>query len=406
MNRQLWLLPLILSMATACGGGGAGEDYTERLIDGVLEREYTQVIPPQVDPYDVIPSTVFGLGQGADTYFLVRPMWLAEGPDRSLYIYDQAERTIHRFSAAGDHLGAFGRRGAGPGEFMALRGMHFVGGRLQTYDPNLRRLSLFSPEGELNGMTAAGTNLPRSSAVISRDAVEGAHYLGIGTQASVSRIEIHSRFTLIELDEELEPGATLIDSTVVSPSLLLADRPFVSPFQSNWFLSAFRPGLPVAWTMGELFRIEIHDPSSHERRRLILNRPRRPITEALRETVAGQYAQQRLVEAARRALATETHLPQVSGLQWDTSGRLWVQAYAPPVETSRSIDADVWPFREFGEEEFDFDVFDRTGNWLFHQDLPGRPGLITAELIYLPAESADGTPIISSYSLQKRNLPE
>ncbi len=388
---------------TACSRGAA-DPYTERVVDGVLVRTYEADTPPIVAPYEVVPATTFGLGQGADSYILVRPERLAEGPDGILYIYDQAERTIHRFSATGEHIGAFGRRGSGPGEFMALRGMHFVGGELETYDPNLRRLSFFSPSGELLGMRTSGTELPRSTLVLSRDHLKGRQYIGIGTQASVSPVEIHSRFTLFALDEDLEPVAALIDSSVVTPSLLLADRPFVSPFKSTWFLAAFRPGQPVGWTMGEFFRIDLLDPSTLEARRLIIRRPRRPISSALREAVAAQYAQQRLVEAARRALATETYLPQISDLQWDTAGRLWVQAYAPPTDTSRSIHADVWPFKEFGEEVFDFDVFDREGTWLFQQPLPGKPGLITSNRIYIAAEAPDGTPIIRSYRLAPREL--
>ena len=384
--------------APACSG--SGDTYTERVVDGVLERTYEVDVPPQIAPYEVVPATTFGSGQGEESYFLVRPQWLAEGPAGSLYIYDQAERAIHRFNADGEHMGTFGRRGSGPGEFMMLHGMHFVEGELQTYDPNLRRLSIFSPTGELLEMRPTGADLPRSTMVLSRD---NRNYIGVGTQTSVSRVEIRSRFTLFVLDEELDPVTTLIDSSVVTPSLLLADRPFVSPFKATWFLAAFRPGQPVAWTMGEVFRIEILDPATDEAHRLIVRRHRRPITSAQRETVARQYAQARLVEAARRALLNETHLPQISNLQWDTQGRLWVQAYALPTDTSRSIHADVWPFKEFGEEEFNFDVFDRVGTWLFQQPLPGNPGLIGEDRLYIAAESPEGAPIIRSYELIERD---
>lgn len=389
-----------LLVVQACSG--SGDTYTERVVGGVLERTYEVDVPPQIAPYEVVPATTFGSGQGEESYFLVRPQWMAEGPAGSLYIYDQAERAIHRFNADGEHIGAFGRRGSGPGEFMVLHGMHFVEGELHTYDPNLRRLSIFSPSGELLEMRPTGADLPRSTLVLSRDNRKNQRFMGVGTQTSVSRVEIRSRFTLFMLDEELEPVTALIDSSVVTPSLLLADRPFVSPFKSTWFLTAFRPGQPVAWTLGEVFRIEILDPANNEAHRLIVRRHRRPITSAQRETVAGQYAQVRLVEAARRALLNETHLPQISDLQWDAQGRLWVQAYALPTDTSRSIHADVWPFKEYEEGVFQFDVFDRIGTWLFQQSLPGNPGLIGEDRLYIAAESPEGAPIIRSYALIER----
>ena len=88
-----------------------------------------------------------------------------------------------------------------------------------------------------------------------------------------------------------------------------------------------------------------------------------------------------LGEAARRSLTFPSCLPAIGSLQWDDRGRLWVSDYAI------SEEPDVYRFN----------VFSREGEWLFGQDLPFDPDVITENGLYLNSEDEAGNPVIHFY---------
>lgn len=69
--------------------------------------------------------------------------------DGRIYASQPQERTIRVFDNTGIFLQAFGRRGAGPGEFAGLANLGWKGDTLYAVDPDLLRVSYFTRDGEL-----------------------------------------------------------------------------------------------------------------------------------------------------------------------------------------------------------------------------------------------------------------
>ena len=68
------------------------------------------------------------------------------GGDGSIAINQTQDRTIRFYTARGEALGAFGRRGQGPGEFERVTRIGWVGDSLWALDGRAGRVTLISPE--------------------------------------------------------------------------------------------------------------------------------------------------------------------------------------------------------------------------------------------------------------------
>lgn len=79
-----------------------------------------------------------------------RPSCGAFGLGKQIAICEGGERQIVVLDSTGREQWRFGRRGAGPGEFHTISGVHFdSAGRLHVFDGGRRKLVLISPTGEL-----------------------------------------------------------------------------------------------------------------------------------------------------------------------------------------------------------------------------------------------------------------
>lgn len=71
-------------------------------------------------------------------------------PGKTIWITQPQDGVILGFSPrTGNRITTVGRRGAGPGEFRAVRSLVAVGDSLAVYDPDLRRLTWFGTDGRL-----------------------------------------------------------------------------------------------------------------------------------------------------------------------------------------------------------------------------------------------------------------
>jgi hypothetical protein len=71
------------------------------------------------------------------------------GEDGQIYIAQPDDQTIRVFSHDGQLIRTIGRAGKGPGEFERLFTVGFLGDTLYATDQGLRRVSLFTPTGDL-----------------------------------------------------------------------------------------------------------------------------------------------------------------------------------------------------------------------------------------------------------------
>lgn len=90
---------------------------------------------------ELVLSGAFGSG-------FYRPGAIAMTDDGDIYVLDRGNSRVVVFDRRGNALRQFGREGQGPGEFQAPGGIGVVGDRVVVYQPQLRRINVFSVTGE------------------------------------------------------------------------------------------------------------------------------------------------------------------------------------------------------------------------------------------------------------------
>lgn len=145
------LVLVAAAIAGACGAGGAGSDLETARLEPVLELRIGSVD----DPDD----------------WLTRFDHLVVGPDGRIYTPHEQEKLIRVHDAEGRLVRAFGREGAGPGEFRRLDAIGLLGDTLWVFDMGNSRFSYFTLDGEPIGTIALPGRLTVMAAT--RDAVWG-----------------------------------------------------------------------------------------------------------------------------------------------------------------------------------------------------------------------------------------
>lgn len=308
--------------------------YTEQVVDGVYIRTYQGATPPNYNVFSFEKSTVFGKGQGSGTYLMASASIIGEAVDGSVLVNDAREYRIHRFTPDGVHISSFGREGDGPGDF----------GRSYTVVLDGDRLLVIAGSGRISLFTCDGTYLSerRASAVFLGTTVpvgdpQSPHFL---FRPAWIFARARGGYSIDLINERLEPVGAVIDTQFVR-------RSPPDPYIVNTPITAMAPYMPLALSWGDVYLVEFIDP----------------------------------LESARRV----TEIPGLSfigSLLWDQEGRLWVADYVMSTEES---------------ESFHFNVFDREGEWLFGQDLPVKPSLITAHGFYVDTEDETGDPVVQYY---------
>lgn len=83
----------------------------------------------------------------AENYSLTRVADVAVGADGAIYVAQAQEKLVRVFDRAGRFVRAFGREGAGPGEFREPERLGWRGDTLWVADSRAARISLFEPPG-------------------------------------------------------------------------------------------------------------------------------------------------------------------------------------------------------------------------------------------------------------------
>ena len=97
-----------------------------------------------------VPVLSIGLIEGPEALMFSNVRSAAWNADGNLVIADLGSGQIRTFSSEGELLGAVGRHGEGPGEFLALSGAWpRVDGGVVAMDERLRRITEFGPSGEV-----------------------------------------------------------------------------------------------------------------------------------------------------------------------------------------------------------------------------------------------------------------
>ena len=86
-----------------------------------------------------------------DAAHISRPSGIEQARNGDYLVSDRLSGQLYRFTHAGQFLNTIGRKGAGPGEFQAPRGIAIVNDTIIAFDPGLRRAQTFTLDGDLAG---------------------------------------------------------------------------------------------------------------------------------------------------------------------------------------------------------------------------------------------------------------
>lgn len=390
----------IITLCVTLGACSRREDslWSIELRDGIEVRVYHSSYSPALDPYELGESTLFGTDQSADTYLWRYAAPARVLPDGNLLIADGRSETgmVHRFSPDGRFLNSFGRTGEGPGELMGAYPIFLLGDTIGISDNGNKRMSFFDLHGrylsQLRMPTgiAGYTNLeimplPRSRfLLVSLD--------GRGLSATDSKTVFRWSFIIQELNQNLEPVASAVDSIYDQEWVMLNDRYlFISMNRTAPVSYAAAPHLPIAWVESDKYRIEFMDVGSNNRYAVELPHDPVQITADIRNRFIDSNVELGYSREGLNRLKLPSHLPATDILLWDDEARLWVRDF-----TSDYASLAV------------FNVFSREGEWLFRQHLPQTPSLIEKGSIYYSDEDDAGNPLVRQVRLVERgsSLPQ
>ncbi len=377
-------LLIVVTLTNSCASK-KDTGVTERSVNGILERVYHDPTPPAVDPYLIEESTLFGTDQGGDTYLLTLPSPHTLADDGTLYVIDARQTAAHMFSPDGRHLGQFGRKGQGPGEFQVLQDLTLDDGKLYTNDPFGRRITVMNLDGSLIEVVSFPDDVPVTRFIVPYGFEDGRGYILIEKDVRYPFVQEETprtQFLILHMDHSLKISRTLLDSIGTFQHVMLGERPLSQPFASLTPATGIAPDMPIAWSYGHEFRIDFMDPDDLTRWAVTIPHEPLPVSNEIKEREIAMYDRLSRSTEASSKLSFPGYLPHIAALddlRWDLSGRLWVLEY-------RDSTVRESPYR--------FYVFSKDGRWLFRQDFPKRPWLISEEGFYTRASDDEGNPLV------------
>lgn len=112
----------------------------------------------QPPPLRLVHEFTLGAGSGA-SFGVITGMDL--GSDGSIAAVDNGNGVIYRFTPAGKLRDSLGRKGQGPGEFLASAGLAVgAAGEVALADIRTRRLTVWNPDGKLKGSAPVTGGMP------------------------------------------------------------------------------------------------------------------------------------------------------------------------------------------------------------------------------------------------------
>lgn len=237
------------------------------------------------------------------------------------------------FTPGGSLLRTIGREGQGPGEFLAIYSIAWVGDVLLVLDPGNGRVAELSESGEWLGTRPAPGSVSGSPALlrfypVSDTVVYQWSLKSAGGRAERIWIEHDPQGVTAEWPQ-LRPEAP-------EPTSILCDTPdgsiafFDIPFGGKLIQHPAGNGLTyVTWTRD--YRIALLDSRGDTVRVIDREKPRIPIKDAEWETAASEYAEFREKWPGAWCKPRDIRRPDVKpalrNLLVDTSGRMWVETF-------------------------------------------------------------------------------
>jgi hypothetical protein len=304
------------------------------------------------------PILDVGTVEEPEEYQLFRAIDAILFEDGHVVVVNAGTSELRIFDSDGVFQRSFGGPGEGPGEFRVPFAVYHVGrDSLAVWDPQLRRLSIFTTAGQFVRHV--------------RPALPAANPQVRGVFAGGSFLVTDERFTIPESGFEesqltlvlYAPDGSFRDSAGVHPMGTfgrLGDVGMVgSPtFSSGTFVTTSADAYYVATSRD--YEMAVHAPSGQLLQLVRWIGPDRTVSQAdidahWDERLSGTSGNgRRRVEQMRQATPAADRFPAYGGLEVDREGNVWVKEYRRP----RTRGQDTWW------------VFDREGRMIAYADLP------------------------------------
>ncbi|HEV7589414.1 MAG TPA: hypothetical protein VGO40_14965, partial [Longimicrobium sp.] len=376
-SRHLpWRVGILLVCAAAACGGARGEDAA--LLGGTLAARCETAVeraapaPPRPSPWRYAPDLPIG---DEDAHPLGKVMGAAWDPHReTLYVLDGNNSRVSMYDAHGRWVGAFGRRGLGPGEFEELGPGHgvrpvynqlaVVGGSVAVMEFDL--LHLFDAQGRFlvrlrTGEAQAGPHGVRQLAAISDSAV-------LFPQTGAMRLDTD--------DREVRTGLRLVRASLRGTALDTAEfgrlrnnlyrmppfrgipqgDPFLDLYNRTW--DAIPSGL-VAVASQLQHGVCFVDRGGRVVTAWRVDEP--PIAVDARERA-------RVVEARTRAAGP---VMPMTGQRWEDLYKAWPATVPPYADLALAPDSVAWAERRRRDGSRVVDLFHARTGYLGSLEAPG-----------------------------------
>lgn len=280
-----------------------------------------------------VPVTTIGRTEGDSTHLFQRIAGVELLADGRVVVADGGLSVVRVFDADGRFLTQMGRRGDGPGEFGELSSLFLVlPDTVVTWDHALRRLTFFTPEGELAQSLVLDVS-PSSAGVGSLDFVVGAlsdGAIAMGASGFASRSPLGA--DRISLERFARDGSHLgrAAETTGLVRAELGERVFGPvPFSPYPYRATFRS--MIYHTNGASPAVFVWSGGAQRTLRLPaerhdLDRAWAALVEGVDEGGSAFYVD--LLPSAPHP----DSLPHVSGLMVDDRGRAWTKRYDPSTD--------------------------------------------------------------------------
>ncbi len=344
--HRTWAHCVALALAAtlvvaACDEGGAGAGYTVRDSAGVAIVENTRGSWPEDDAWQVAaePSVDIGELEGDEPYQLFQVSGAVRLTDGRIVVANGGSKELRYFDARGRYLESAGREGGGPGEFEGVGAPVALGAdTIAVYDWNLRRISLWNPDGAF--VRSFGIQFPSGSPVAVGPLEDGSWLFTKGFAFSPSEISTVVRDTAAYF--RFDQAGELIDSIGRFPSWEF----FVQgSSQAAWATSlpfgrSFATAVaPAGFYHGITDRYEILRYATSGRLERVIRKHHQPI--AVRDADVEDYKAERLEGASNDNWRRRTErmfaevpmpstMPAFQTFEVDALGYLWVAEYERP----------------------------------------------------------------------------
>jgi hypothetical protein len=251
---------------------------------------------------------------------------IVPAPGDGFYVVDSKETSLGWFDRSGKFLKRLGREGAGPAEFRSLGNAGRFSDTLWVMDPQLQRVSLFSPIGEfLRTVTVPlyQGRRPIVRAFTSQDLlIETETYVSRETNYGSDLVAARINYVGVNLDSisvlKFGTGHWLYRNPPPTPYAVMLPNPFND---GSLFDTDSKGGnLTVVHRIADsrnTYEVIRFDPTGKRVWARQFNYTPRPITNAVKDSVvSAQY---------RSAAKFPTHLPAVSRVVVGEDGTVWLR---------------------------------------------------------------------------------